>query len=66
LLAEKVLEDPSLATDPRYIDNGVRVQNRVELTKIITDKLKQRDREYWLKKMTGLGWVYILFCLGGN
>ncbi|EKM79349.1 hypothetical protein AGABI1DRAFT_113921 [Agaricus bisporus var. burnettii JB137-S8] len=55
LLAEKVLEDPSLATDPKYQDNGVRVQNRVELTHIITDKLKQHDREYWLKKMTGLG-----------
>jgi succinate--hydroxymethylglutarate CoA-transferase len=56
-LAEKVLEDPSLATDPKFISNETRVRNRTELIQIITDKLMEHDREYWLKKFTGLGYV---------
>lgn len=55
LLAEKALEDPSLSTDPKFISNDARVRNRTELVKIISDKLMQRDRGYWLKKLTGLG-----------
>lgn len=55
LLAEKVLEDPSLATDPKFIDNNARVKNRTELVQVITNKLMEHDRDYWLKKFTGLG-----------
>ncbi|KAF9454814.1 CoA-transferase family III [Macrolepiota fuliginosa MF-IS2] len=55
LLAEKVLEDPSLSDNPRFMSNDARVRNRTELIKIISDKLVQHDRNYWLKKLTGLG-----------
>ncbi|KXN88152.1 Succinate--hydroxymethylglutarate CoA-transferase [Leucoagaricus sp. SymC.cos] len=55
LLAEKVLEDPSLATDSKFNSNDARVRNRTELIKIIADKLMGQDREYWLEKFAGLG-----------
>jgi succinate---hydroxymethylglutarate CoA-transferase len=55
ILAEKVLEQPTLATDPKFATNNARVANRTELIQIITDVLTQHDRDYWLKRFTGLG-----------
>ena len=55
ILAEKVLEKPALATDPKFATNNARVENRTELISIITDILTQHDRDHWLKKFTGLG-----------
>jgi len=55
LLVEKVLEDPALATDPKFATNDARVENRAELIHIITDVLMEHDREYWLERFTGLG-----------
>ncbi|GLB38503.1 putative coA-transferase family III [Lyophyllum shimeji] len=55
LLAEKVLEDPALATDPRFATNDARVANREELVRIISDVLLKQDREHWLERFSGLG-----------
>jgi crotonobetainyl-CoA:carnitine CoA-transferase CaiB-like acyl-CoA transferase len=57
ILAEKVLEQPALATNPKFATNNARVANRAELIQIITDVLKQHDRDYWLTRFTGLGQV---------
>jgi len=55
LLAEKILQQPALADDPRFSSNGMRVNNRKELVQIITDVFEQQTREYWIEKFTGLG-----------
>lgn len=55
ILAEKVLEMPALSADPKFATNNARVANRTELIQIITDVLTQHDRDYWLKRFTGLG-----------
>ncbi|KAF9561352.1 Hpt, histidine phosphotransferase protein [Agrocybe pediades] len=54
-LAEKVFEDPSLATNPKFATNDARVENRAELLQIITDALMKHDKQYWLERFTGLG-----------
>jgi len=54
-LAEKILQQPALATDPKFLSNGMRVKNRKELVQIITDVLEQHNRDYWIDKFTGLG-----------
>ncbi|KAK2459643.1 hypothetical protein APHAL10511_008288 [Amanita phalloides] len=54
-LAEKVLELPRLATEGRFSCNEARVNNRTELVEIISDRLQEQDRGYWLDRMRGLG-----------
>jgi succinate--hydroxymethylglutarate CoA-transferase len=55
ILAEKVLGDVSLASNPKFRTNDARVENRAELVGIITDVLMKHDREHWLECFTGLG-----------
>ncbi|KAH9841341.1 CAIB BAIF family enzyme [Rhodofomes roseus] len=55
ILAAKILEQPELASDPRFSTNDARVAHRADIVKIITDKLTQKSRDYWLKKFRGLG-----------
>ncbi|TFK40685.1 CAIB/BAIF family enzyme [Crucibulum laeve] len=55
ILAEKVLEKPGIASDPKFSTNDARVKHRTELVGIITDELMQRDRDHWLERFTGLG-----------
>lgn len=57
LLAEKILQNPGLADDPKFSTNGARVANREELIRIISDVLGQQSREHWLEQFTGLGYV---------
>ncbi|KAJ3532791.1 hypothetical protein NMY22_g7600 [Coprinellus aureogranulatus] len=57
ILAEKVLERPDLATDPRFSTNDARVAHRTELVQIINDILMQGERDFWLGRLTGLGAV---------
>ncbi|EFI27194.1 CAIB/BAIF family enzyme [Coprinopsis cinerea okayama7 len=54
-LAEKILKNPTLATDPRFSTNDARVANRTELVKIISEALMEEDREHWLQQFKGLG-----------
>lgn len=55
LLATKILKRPELAKDPKFSTNAARVANRKELLQIITDTLKQRERDFWLQEFTGVG-----------
>ncbi|KAG6845119.1 hypothetical protein H0H87_000546 [Tephrocybe sp. NHM501043] len=55
LLAEHILGDPAIATDPRFATNQARVANRVELIRIISDALMKEEREHWIERFTGLG-----------
>ncbi|KAH6912773.1 CAIB/BAIF family enzyme [Coprinopsis sp. MPI-PUGE-AT-0042] len=55
ILAEKVLKDPELATNPKYSTNDARVANRSELVQIISDAFMKHDRDHWLKQFKGLG-----------
>ncbi|KAF7365427.1 CAIB/BAIF family enzyme [Mycena venus] len=55
ILCDKVLGNPTLALDPRFLTNEARVTNRAELVRIIEDALMQQDREHWLARLTGLG-----------
>jgi crotonobetainyl-CoA:carnitine CoA-transferase CaiB-like acyl-CoA transferase len=57
ILAEKVLEKPALVADPKFATNNARVVNRTELIRIITDVLMQHDRDHWLERFTGLGYL---------
>ncbi|PPQ81281.1 hypothetical protein CVT25_015065 [Psilocybe cyanescens] len=54
-LAEKVLEDPSLATNPKFATNDARVENRTDLLDIITGVLVKHTKDYWLERFTGIG-----------
>ncbi|KAF9013386.1 CAIB/BAIF family enzyme [Cyathus striatus] len=55
LLAEKVLNQPSLADDPKFSTNEARVKHRAELVGIISDTLLKENRNHWLERFTGLG-----------
>ncbi|KAG6837605.1 hypothetical protein H0H93_006126 [Arthromyces matolae] len=55
LLAEKILDNPALATDPRFATNEARVANRAELIDIISNTLLKRERAHWITLFTGLG-----------
>jgi len=55
LFAEKVLQQPDLADDPKFSSNGARVENRTELIQIITHVLEQQSKDYWIERFTGLG-----------
>jgi len=55
ILAEKILNNPELATDPRFESNETRVANREELVRIISEALLKQDKEHWIKRFTGLG-----------
>ncbi|KAF8895278.1 Hpt, histidine phosphotransferase protein [Infundibulicybe gibba] len=55
ILAERALDRPQLASDPRFATNDARVANRTELVEAIEAALMQHDRQYWLERFTGLG-----------
>ena len=57
ILAEKILNNPDLVSDPKFSTNPARVENREELVNIISDTLLQHDRDYWMERFSGLGWV---------
>ncbi|KAH7926442.1 Hpt, histidine phosphotransferase protein [Leucogyrophana mollusca] len=55
LLSQTILGKPELADDRRFSNNAARVANRIELVEIISNVLKERSREYWIERFTGLG-----------
>ncbi|KAF8837928.1 CAIB/BAIF family enzyme [Paxillus ammoniavirescens] len=55
LLTTTILRRPELADDVRFSTNAARVANRKDLISIISTALKQRDRNYWIEQLTGLG-----------
>ncbi|KAK0464315.1 CAIB/BAIF family enzyme [Desarmillaria tabescens] len=54
----KILSRPDLPEDPKFSSNIVRVQNREELVKIITDILMTKNRDEWLAMFEGIGVPY--------
>ncbi|KAF4525230.1 hypothetical protein B566_EDAN014005 [Ephemera danica] len=44
---------PELATEPRYKNNGLRVENRNELVSILRKKFLSQDSDYWLDTLKG-------------
>ncbi len=55
VLADRVLHQPDLITNPKFSSNTSRVTNRKELVGIITEVLMPHTRDYWLKEFNGLG-----------
>ena len=46
---------PELATDPRYLSNAVRVENRESLVDALARKFLEHDTDYWLESLTACG-----------
>jgi crotonobetainyl-CoA:carnitine CoA-transferase CaiB-like acyl-CoA transferase len=44
-----------LANDPRFATNGKRVENRVELTRLLGDVFKKRTKREWLELLEAAG-----------
>ncbi|KDQ62235.1 hypothetical protein JAAARDRAFT_30120 [Jaapia argillacea MUCL 33604] len=55
VMAENILQQPSLATDTKFSTNAARVANRTELVELIANVLMEQNREYWLERFQGLG-----------
>jgi crotonobetainyl-CoA:carnitine CoA-transferase CaiB-like acyl-CoA transferase len=50
LLCERVLEQPELASDPRFATNTARVTNRETLIPLLTDAFQTRDAAEWVAR----------------
>ncbi len=46
---------PELATDPRFATNGKRVENRAELTRLLSAVFKKRSKREWLELLEAAG-----------
>ena len=46
---------PELARDPRFATNGKRVENRVELTRLLGEVFKKRSKREWLELLEAAG-----------
>jgi formyl-CoA transferase len=46
---------PELATDPRFATNGKRVENRAELTRLLSELFKKRSKHEWLELLEAAG-----------
>lgn len=62
ILADKIVEQPELASDPRFSTNSARVAHRADIVGIITEKLLQNSRDHWLAKFKGLGYMWHCSC----
>ena len=57
----EVLQQPNLGADPRYQTNKDRVAHRSELVEAITEILMTGNRDEWIKKFTGAGYMHFLY-----
>jgi glutaryl-CoA transferase len=46
---------PELARDPRFVSNGKRVENRAELTRLLSEVFKKRSQREWLELLEAAG-----------
>ena len=46
---------PELARDPRFVTNGKRVENRAELTRLLSEVFKKRTKRDWLELLEAAG-----------
>ncbi len=44
-----------LASDPRFASNGKRVENRVELTRLLADMFRKRTKKEWVELLDAAG-----------
>jgi crotonobetainyl-CoA:carnitine CoA-transferase CaiB-like acyl-CoA transferase len=51
----EVIEQPELATDPRFVDNSARMQNLPALIEILRRSFQQRDTADWLTRLEAVG-----------
>ena len=51
------LQQPELVDDVRFSTNSARVANREALVDVISATLKRHGRDYWIERLTGLGFV---------
>ena len=50
-----------LLSDPKYLDNSARVENRVELLAILQSELQKFETQHWLKIFEGKQMPYAAF-----
>jgi len=55
VLADRILHQPDIITNPKFSTNAGRVANCTELVNIITDVLMHHTRDHWLKEFNGIG-----------
>lgn len=48
----KAIGRPELASDPRFVTNGVRVTHKSELTSMLVEAFARESRAVWLKRLT--------------
>ena len=46
---------PELASDPRFVNNGKRVENRAELTRLLSEVFSKRSKREWLELLEAAG-----------
>lgn len=51
----EVLELPELATDPRFVTNPLRSQNRTQLLPAIESAMKAKPRAWWIERLMKAG-----------
>ena len=51
----EVLGCPELATDPRYVNNAARIENRESLVAALAGRFLEHDSEHWLELLTTAG-----------
>jgi crotonobetainyl-CoA:carnitine CoA-transferase CaiB-like acyl-CoA transferase len=51
----EAIELPALAERPEFASNAMRVQNRVELERVIADQTMTRPVEHWLERLRAAG-----------
>ena len=49
------LEEPALAADPRFSDNGGRMKHRIELAGELATRLRRRTTDEWLEVLNAAG-----------
>ncbi|KAJ6011721.1 hypothetical protein N7522_002076 [Penicillium canescens] len=54
----QLMGESELATDPRFVDNSSRVQNRLELKEIFERILRKKTTQAWLAVLEGSGMPY--------
>jgi succinate--hydroxymethylglutarate CoA-transferase len=54
----QLVGESKLTTDPRFVDNSSRVQNRLELKKIFERILRKKTTQGWLDVLEGSGMPY--------
>jgi len=50
-----VLSTPKWITDARFCGNRARIENRVELVELISEKIGAQPRQFWISKLTESG-----------